>query len=201
MRITSEEQLRSLYDQPNERAVQKELSSLEKHTSKFIQFSPFFVLSSFSESGAVDASPRGGNPGFVQIINPQLIAIPDAKGNNRLDSLTNILETGNVGLLFCIPGVDETLRLNGRAEISTDDEHLSLFKDEKNPPKSIILIHIEKVFMHCAKAFMRSKLWDESAQIARESFPSMGEILKDQLNTESPAESNEDMVKRYQKDI
>jgi len=76
-----------------------------------------------------------------------------------------------------------------------------LFKDEKNPPKSIILIHIEKVFMHCAKAFMRSKLWDESAQIARGSFPSMGEILKDQLNTESPAESNEDMVKRYQKDI
>ncbi|MFT4778691.1 MAG: PPOX class probable FMN-dependent enzyme [Flavobacteriales bacterium] len=201
MAISTEKELRLLYNLPSERAVQKELCSLEKHSALFIQTTPFLVLSSYSKDGAVDASPRGGEPGFVQIINNSLIAIPDAKGNNRLDSLTNIMETANVGLLFLIPGVDETLRLNGRAEISNDDEHLSLFKDEKNPPKSVILIHIEKVFMHCAKAFMRSKLWDANAQIERGSFPSMGEILKDQLKIETPAESHEDMVKRYQKDI
>lgn len=201
MAISTEKELRLRYDLPSERAVQKELSSLEKHSAQFIQTAPFLVLSSYSKEGAVDASPRGGEPGFVHIINNDLLAIPDAKGNNRLDSLTNIVETANVGLLFLIPGVDETLRLNGRAEISVNNEHISLFKDEKHLPKSVILIHIEKVFMHCAKAFMRSKLWDANAQIERASFPSMGEILKNQLNIDTPAETREDMIKRYQKDI
>jgi PPOX class probable FMN-dependent enzyme len=201
MSISSEKDLRLHYDLPSERAVQKELTSLEKHSAQFIQIAPFLILSSFSKKGDVDASPRGGEPGFVQIINNNLLAIPDAKGNNRLDSLTNIVETSSVGLLFLIPGVDETLRLNGRAEISVSDEHISIFKDEKHLPKSVILIHIEKVFMHCAKAFMRSKLWDMNAQIERDSFPSMGEILKDQLNIETPAETREDMIQRYQSDL
>ncbi len=201
MKITSEKSLRELYDLPSERAVKKVLSSLEKHAINFIQHSPFLVLSSFSKAGDVDASPRGGKPGFVAIIDKLTIAIPDAKGNNRLDSLTNILETGKVGMLFLIPGIDETLRLNGRAVISTDPEFISLFQHESKKPTSVLVVTVETVFMHCAKAFMRSELWNSETHIARESFPTMGEILKDQLDGSGTPESHADMVKRYQQDL
>jgi len=201
MKITTTNQLRALYDQPNARAKGKQLGSLDKHAVNFIEQSPFLVISTVHANMEMDVSPRGGKPGFVKILDSQTLIIPDAKGNNRIDSLTNIIETGRVGTLFLIPGIDETMRANGSASISTDPEYLNMFPDEQNPPKTCIVISIEEVFLHCAKAFMRSKLWSPTSQIDRSSLPTMGQMLKDQLGTNVEAESQDEMVKRYQSDL
>lgn len=201
MRITTESQLRELYGYPSGRAKDKVFSKLDKHSINFIKNSPFLVFSTSSKQGKHDASPRGGLPGFVKVISNSELIIPDAKGNNRVDSLSNIIETGKIGLLFLIPGLDETLRINGSAYLSTDSLRLNLFNSEKNPPKSVIVITVEEVFLHCAKAFMRSKLWDESSKINRNEFPTMGQMLKDQLGSEDAPETREAMEKRYQNDL
>ena len=201
MNIDNLSQLRELYGFPSGRAKYKVLQLLDKHSKKFIEKSPFLVMSTTSNNYKQDASPRGGVAGFVKIIDDKTIVIPDSKGNNRLDSITNIVKTGTVGLLFLIPGVDETLRINGKAHLSTDVEYLKLFLSEKNPPKACIIVTIEELFLHCAKALMRSKLWDENLKINRNELPSMGQMLKDQIKDDNPIETQEDMIKRYQKDL
>ncbi|OJJ16297.1 phosphohydrolase [marine bacterium AO1-C] len=201
MKITEINQLRTLYNQPSERALKKQLPSLDKHCIHYISKSPFLVLSTVDKQGKVDASPRGGAPGFVHVIDQQQIIISDAKGNNRLDSLVNIVETGQVGLLFLIPGVDETLRVNGSAYITTEAEVLARFSNEKNPPQTCIVVSVEEAYLHCAKALMRSKLWSEDAQIMRTELPTMGQMLKDQVGGDKAPESQEEMVKRYKKDL
>ncbi|GAA3604826.1 pyridoxamine 5'-phosphate oxidase family protein [Flavivirga amylovorans] len=201
MQIKTESQLRELYGFPKGRAKEKVLSSLEKHAIRFIETSPFLVMSTCDNEGKLDASPRGGTSGFVKVTSNTEIVIPDAKGNNIVDSIGNIIETGMVGLLFVIPGLDETLRINGQAIVSTDAKHLELFTSEKNLPKACIVITIQEVFLHCAKAFMRSKLWEEGSKIDRNSFPTMGKMLKDQLGSDEAPESREDMVERYKKDL
>ncbi len=201
MKIETQSQLRELYNNPSGRASKKELPALEKHAINFIETSPFLVVSTFSKDGKADTSPRGGQPGFVKVLNNNEIVIPDAKGNNRLDSLVNIIETGRVGTLFLIPGVDETMRINGKAYLSTDTQYLDLFEKEKHPPKACIIIEVEEVFIHCAKAFMRSKLWSKEAQINRSDFPTIGQILKDQLGSKDTPESQEEMLKRYREQI
>lgn len=194
-------QLRELYGQPSERAKNKVLTTIDKHVRVFIEKSPFIVLSTVNSNGQMDASPRGGNSGFVKIMKDGNIVIPDAKGNNRIDSLTNIADTGQIATLFFIPGVDELLRINGSAFITNDTNTLELFTDEKNKVKTAIIIEPEEIFLHCAKALMRSKLWSIDNQLKRSDFPTMGEMLKDQLNSNAPAESQIDMVNRYQKDL
>ncbi|WP_303315229.1 MSMEG_1061 family FMN-dependent PPOX-type flavoprotein [Flavivirga abyssicola] len=201
MQIKTELQLRELYGFPKGRSKEKILSSLEKHAIHFIETSPFLVMSTCNSEGKLDASPRGGTSGFVKVTNSTEIVIPDAKGNNIVDSIGNIVETGMVGLLFLIPGVDETLRINGQAIISIDTKYLELFTSERMQPKACIVITIEEVFLHCAKAFMRSKLWDETSKIDRNSFPTMGQMLKDQLGSDGAPESREDMIERYKKDL
>lgn len=201
MKITDIDQLREFYGFPSGRAKEKALIKLEKHSINFIQTSPFLVMSTSNKEGNLDASPRGGNSGFVYVLNESTIIIPDAKGNNRLDSLTNIILTGQVGILFLIPGVDETLRVNGKAFISNDESYLSLFALENNPPKTCIVITVKEVFLHCAKAFMRSKLWSVETKIDRNEIPTIGEMLKDQLKSTEPLESQEDMIERYKKDL
>ncbi len=201
MEIKTESQLRELYGFSSGRAKDKSLSNLDKHAIHFIATSSFLVMSTSNNEGKLDASPRGGAPGFVKVINKTEIVIPDAKGNNRLDSISNIVETGTIGLLFMIPGIDETLRINGQASICTDTKYLELFTSESTTPKACIVITIEELFLHCAKAFMRSRLWDEKAKIDRQSFPSMGQMLKDQLGASEAPESREDMIKRYEKDL
>ncbi|WP_034045053.1 pyridoxamine 5'-phosphate oxidase family protein [Wocania ichthyoenteri] len=201
MKITAETQLRTLYGYPSGRAKDKVFSRLDKHAINFIEKSPFLILSSSNKEGKHDASPRGGASGFVKVISDSEIIIPDAKGNNRMDSLSNIIETGNMGLIFLIPGVDETLRINGSAYLSTNKNHINLFTSEQNLPKSCIVITVEEVFLHCAKAFMRSKLWDESSKINRDEFPTMGQILKDQLGSKEAPETRKAMEERYQKDL
>lgn len=201
MKIENVNQLRELYENPKGRTLKKELTALDKHCKHFLSLSPFMVISSFSSQGEMDASPRGGLPGFAKVLNDQQLIIPDAKGNNRLDSLRNIIETGQVGALFLIPGIDETLRLNGTAEIRTDQHYLDLFSEEKNAPKTCILINVTTVFLHCAKALMRSELWKDTFKVNPKDFPTMGQILKDQLQSDTPPESREEMIKRYQNDL
>lgn len=201
MKIETLEQLRELYGYPSGRAKDKEFNCLDKHAKRFIEKSPFVVISTSNNQGQLDASPRGGSSGFIKVINQNEIVIPDAKGNNRVDSISNIVETGIIGMIFLIPGVDETLRVNGNAYLSTDSNYLELFGSEKNPPKACIVITVKEMFLHCAKALMRSKLWHEDSKINRVELPTMGEMLKDQLHTIEPAESQQDMVKRYLKDL
>lgn len=194
-------ELRELYGPMRGRSKIKVLPQLEFHSRNYIAHSPFVVISTFDKEGNVDTSPRGGSPGFVKILDEKTILLPDSKGNNRVDSLTNISQTGRIGTLFMIPGVDETLRINGAAEISTEQKHLDLFNEERNLPKSVLVIHIEELFMHCAKAFMRSKLWSQESQVDRKDFPTMDKMLNEQLGLNNPPESQEDMVKRYEKDL
>ena len=201
MYVESEEKLREIYGYPTGRAKDKQLPCLERHSSNFIRHSPFVAISTYAKSGLVDCSPRGGNPGFVKILNETCIILPDGKGNNRLDSLVNIIETGELGCLFLIPGIDETLRINGSARISASADHLDLFSGEKNPPKPCVEITIKEVFLHCAKALMRSELWSTKSKLDRSDFPTMGVMINDQLSIDGVPEAQEDMVARYQQDL
>jgi len=201
MKIASDAQLREIYKEPKGRAKIKVLTALEKHSKNFIKESPFVVLATVSKTGTMDASPRGGGSGFVKIVSDTEILIPDYKGNNRVDSISNILETASIGLLFMIPGIDETLRLNGTATLTTSPDVLASFTDEARPPISCIVVQLEEVFLHCAKAFMRSKLWAAESQKDPNNFPSIGRMLNDQLKSTETPETREAMQARYTKDL
>lgn len=201
MKIESVAQLREIYSEPNGRAVIKTLPRLEKHCINFINTSPFMVISTFNDQGQTDTSPRGGAPGFVRVLDEQRIAIPDSKGNHRQDSHINIINTGRIATLFFIPGVNETLRVNGSACLRNDVDVLAGFTGERNPPKVYIELTVEEAFLHCAKALMRSGLWSEEAKIARKSFPTMSRMMNDQLGLNEPEESLEAMEARYQPDL
>lgn len=189
--------LRSLYAAPRERSQRKQLPSLDAHCKRFIALSPFVVVASSGASGMLDASPRGGAPGFVQVIGDSILLIPDSPGNNRLDTMGNIVETGQIGLLFIVPGVDETLRVNGSATLSTREDWLQLTGTEVRRPKLVIAVDVKEAYLHCAKAFMRSELWNPERHVDRASLPSMGEMLKQQIGLDGPAETQEEMLVRY----
>ena len=201
MHIDSIERLRALYPEPMERAVRKQLAALDMHCRRFIELSPFVVVASGDAAGAMDASPRGGAPGFVRVLDAGTLLIPDAPGNNRLDSLENIVATGKVGLFFMIPGIDETLRVNGAARLSTYAHHIEAFVGEKRQPKVVIEIAVEEAYLHCAKALMRSSLWQPSAQVSRSVLPTMGQMINSQTGIEVPAETHEAMLARYAADL
>jgi PPOX class probable FMN-dependent enzyme len=167
--------------------------------------SPFVVLASSDADGHMDASPRGGEPGFVKVTDAHTILVPDAPGNNRLDTLENIIATGRLGLLFMVPGMDETLRVNGRAVLSKDPADLALCVDARRSPVLVIRLTVESVYLHCGKAFMRSKLWDASRQVDRAQLPSMAEMLHDQIRTfkgeEIEVETQIQMLERYRQTL
>jgi len=201
MNITDIDTLRTVYGQPGERAQKKELTTLGQHMAEFIALSPFLIVSSSSSDGTLDASPRGGQPGWVTVLSKDQLLVPDFKGNNRLDTLTNIIETGQVGLLFMIPGVNETLRINGTAVVTQEAEYLEQCAYQNHPPQTCILVTVRQAYLHCAKAFMRSQLWESSAQVDRAVLPTMGVMLKDQIGSSSPPETQETMEARYRKDL
>ena len=201
MRVTTVEQLRSLYAEPGERARRKQLSALDKHCKAFIALSPFVVLATADASGRVDATPRGGTPGFVVVQDDHTLLLGDAPGNNRLDALQNLLANPRAGLLFMVPGVDETLRVNGRVELSTDPADVAACSDERRAPKVVLRLTVEEAFLHCAKAFMRSRLWHEEARIERERLPTMNQMVHEQIGLTTPPESQADMLLRYQPDL
>ena len=198
MDITSLEALRGLYELPQDRAVRKQLPALDPHCRRFVELSPFVVMSSVGASGRLDASPRGGSPGFIKAPDAKTLLIPDAPGNNRLDSLENMVVTGRVGLLFLVPGVDETLRVNGTAVLSLDPLLIEACRDARRAPKLVIRVTVEEAYLHCATALMRARLWELSAQVSRAVLPSLGEMVKDQLQLSAPGETQDEMLQYYQ---
>lgn len=189
--------LRSTYPEPKQRALAKQLAQLDRHCRRFIELAPFLVLATVGRDGRVDASPRGGAPGFVEVIDAHTLYLPDAFGNNRLDSFSNIVQTGQVGLIFFVPGVDETLRVNGRARLRDESEILARFPRERHPPRVVVEVTVEEAYLHCAKALMRSRLWAPESRVERGALPTMGQMLKDQTASSEPVESQEQMLARY----
>jgi PPOX class probable FMN-dependent enzyme len=192
--------LRALYPTPGERALRKQLSALDRHCMAFIALSPFVVLSTADAQGRQDASPRGGAPGFVKVEGAQQLLIPDAPGNHRLDSLSNIVETGRIGLLFLLPGVDETLRVNGHARLCDEPDKLVPFAADKRV-RLVIEVGVEEAYLHCAKSLMRSKLWSDTARVQRSVLPSIGQMINDQTGVDAPAEDPAQMLARYAADL
>ena len=199
--IDSVEALRALYTEPKGRSLSKELRRLDEHCARFVLLAPLVVVATTGADGTMDCSPRGGEPGFVKAADAHTLLIPDSPGNNRLDSMTNVLATGRIGLLFLVPGVDETLRVNGRARLTDEPEALSHFAGAARAPKLVIEVAVEEAYLHCAKALMRSKLWAPESRNERSVLPTMGQMLNDQTGTAGPAETQEEMVARYLPDL
>lgn len=201
MNVTTLEQLRELYAAPQERAVKKQIPALDVHCRRFIALSPFVVLATTDAACNTDASPRGGAPGFVKVDPAGAVLIPDSPGNNRLDSLANIVATGRAGLLFLIPGFDETLRVNGSAVLSRAAGDIARCADERRTPKLVIKVAVEAAYLHCAKAFLRSRLWDPAARQDRNALPSAGRMISDQTGIVVADETREAMERRYAPDL
>lgn len=188
--ITNEAELRALFPPVSELARQKCQDRLDRHARDFIARSPFLCLGTQSADGRADVSPRGDPKGFVRVLDDQTLAIPDRPGNNRLDSLSNILGNPEVGLLFMIPGFDDTLRVNGRARLSTDPALLESLAVAEKQPRLVILVEVREVFLHCAKAFRRSQLWDPAARQDRREMPSLSQMILEQT-TGAPQDPGE----------
>ena len=196
--ITSEEQLRQLYAMPAERALLKQQVDLDRHCLRFIALSPFCVIATGGNAGSLmDASPRGGAPGFVKAPDPRTLMIPDAGGNNRLDSLSNLLRDPRIGLLFMVPGINETLRVNGTAKLRDEWHYTALFAGPHFHPKLVIEVQVQEAYLHCAKALMRSRLWQAEAQVARNVLPTMNQMIHAQIGMAAPTETQEQMEHRY----
>ena len=191
-------QLRSLYAAPGERALRKQLVHIDPHARRFIALSPFCVLATGGvHGGLLDASPRGGTPGFVKVADDHTLLLPDSGGNNRLDTLENLLADPRLSLLFLIPNVEETLRVNGRARLRDEPAFTERFDQERQRPKLVIEIAVQEVYLHCAKAFMRSQLWQPDTWPERTALPSMNQMIHDQLGAATPSETQEQMLARY----
>jgi len=190
-------ELRELYGEPSERAVKKQLQRLEKHSRAFIALSPFLVIATADPSGRCDASPKGDAPGFVRVIDDETLLIPDRLGNNRVDTIGNLLAAPGVGLIFFVPGLRETLRVNGRARITTDPALLEPCAVNGKAPRSGILVDADEVYFHCGKALIRSDLWNPEKQLKRSEFPSLGRILADQIGGISVEESERVTAESY----
>jgi PPOX class probable FMN-dependent enzyme len=178
--LTSEG-LRGLYGEPSHRARAKELTSLDAHARAFIALSPFLVIATANAQGQCDAAPRGDAPGFVAVLDSRRLLIPDRRGNNRIDSLGNITANPEVGLLFLVPGIQETLRVNGAAQITLDPMLLEPLAVDGKAPRSGLLVTVREIFFHCGKALIRSDLWNPARHVPRGEFPSFGRILADQI--------------------
>ena len=194
--ISSTEALRALYGQPGERAVAKEQARLDEHTRAFIAHSPFLVLGTAGADGRCDVSPKGDAPGFVHVLDDHRLAIPDRLGNNRLDGLRNVVENPHVGLIFFIPGREDTLRVNGRATISRDEALLERLAVNGKRPQTALVVEVEQTFMHCARAFKRAGLWQPERWPDASSVPSMQRMIWDLL----PVKPAGQTVEQYERD-
>jgi uncharacterized protein len=178
--IGNENALRGLYGTPMELALLKQLDRLDPHCRNFLAHAPFCVIASTRAGKGTDVSPRGDAPGFARVLDDTTIAIPDRPGNNRLDTMSNIVADAEVGLLFFIPGIDETLRINGTARLSQDPELLAAAAINGREPRLVILVTVKEAFLHCGKALKRSKLWHDDYRIEKKSFPSLGRMIVEQ---------------------
>ncbi len=199
--IETDEQLRTLYGPAKERAVKKQMARLDHHCRDFLALARFAVFSTCDSDNNMDASPRGGDAGFIKVIDDNTVIVPDWSGNNRLDTFANVLDTARIGALFLVPGVDETLRINGTASLRNDEAFTSLCEVDGRFPKLVVHIVVREAYLHCAKAIMRAKLWAPDAKVDREVLPTMNEILRDQIGQSEPAEPQEAMVARHETEL
>jgi PPOX class probable FMN-dependent enzyme len=195
--IQDEQSLRSLFPATHALAIQKLQNSLGEHAQAFIRRSPFVCIGTQSLDGKADVSPRGDPPGFVKILDDRTLAIPDRPGNNRLDSLSNIIANPTIGILFVIPGFNDTLRVNGQATLVTDPEILAGMRVNDRLPTLAIVVQVAEVFMHCAKAFRRSHLWDPNHFQTRSEMPSLIKIILD----ETTGAPGEDAMRKIDDDL
>lgn len=181
--------LRDLYGAPSALAVMKQLDRIDAHAARFIARSPFLVMATADAQGNCDASPRGDAPGFVHVADDRTLLLPDRPGNNRVDSLSNLAANPRLGLLFFVPGVLETLRVNGRAEFTTDAALLARLEAQGRLPRSALKLTVDEVFFHCGKALKRSALWDATRHAAPGEIPTLGRMLAEQTGKISAAEA------------
>ena len=176
-RITTQEQLDALYGTPVDGALAKEIDYISDHYRAFIDKAPFVVVATVGPEG-LDCSPRGDPPGFVRVRDAKTVLIPDRRGNDRIDSLRNLVRDPRISLLFMIPGIGNTLRINGRAEISADPDLCASFAERGKAPRTALVVSVDRIYFQCPKALVRSRLWSADAQSARSDLPSTGEILE-----------------------
>ena len=181
MTINNNTELRTVYREPAARAAQKVIDHLDVHCRNFIAMSPLCILSSADAEGNADASPRGDPPGFVKVLDDKTLLLPDRPGNNQVDSLQNIVQNPGVGLLFFVPGMNETLRVKGKAEIVTNTALLETMIMQRKAPLSGLKVTVEEAFLHCGRALIRSRLWDPEVQIDRSTYPTYGQVLASQI--------------------
>jgi PPOX class probable FMN-dependent enzyme len=179
--------LATIYPAPSPRVIAKARPEIDAHARKFIAMSPFCVLATSGPDGGVDASPRGGNPGFVHVISPTQLVMPDRSGNNRIDSFKNILEgSGQLQLIFFVPGIDETLRVGGTGKLSAQPDLLASMEEFGKLPRAVLNISVREAYFHCGKALMRSRLWSPDSKVERAVLPSIGQIIYDQTTLGEP---------------
>lgn len=199
--LSSQKNLRDHHLTPSDGAVGKQLNHIDPHCASLIERSPLVCIGTARDGEMPDVSPRGGESGFVKIVDPRTLFLPDWPGNNRLDTMTNVVATGGVGLLFFVPGFNDMLRVNGRAEISVDPGILGQFEMWARNPKSVMVIHVEEAYLHCTKALVRSDLWNPEKHLERSVLPSTGAMYRDQMALEDvPAKMIDDALEQNEKD-
>ena len=187
-----------IYGQPKPTTKAKSLDHVDKYGRQFLALSPFCVISAADADGAMDVSPRGGEPGFVHVEDERTVMLPDRPGNNRLDTLRNLVGgNGRIGMMFLIPGFDDVYRINGRARLSDDPALLDRFVEFGRKPRCIVTVAVEEAFLHCPKAIMRGRLWEAQAQVERTVMPSLSEMVMDQLNLGKPTVDEAAVIERY----
>ena len=203
MAIDSVTKLRAVYRRPpRARSGLKVLDRLDVHCRNFIALSPLCVISSSRADGRADASPRGDLPGsLAHVLDDRTLLLPDRPGNRQLDTLTNLVERPHVGLVFFVPGLNETLRVNGRAEIDTDPELLAPLAIRGRLPISVIKVTVEEAYLHCAKALIRARIWEPEARVERSRFPTYGQMLADQIAGADAAEIDADSAQSARTDL
>jgi PPOX class probable FMN-dependent enzyme len=179
--------LPTIYPKPSPRVIAKARPEIDAHAKKFIAMSPFCVLATSGSDGSVDASPRGGNRGFIHVAGPNQLLMPDRSGNNRIDSFRNIVEgSGLVQLIFFVPGIDETLRVGGKGKLSAEPDLLASMVEFGKPPRAVLTIHVHEAYFHCGKALVRSKLWAPETRVERTVLPSISQMIHDQTQLGEP---------------
>lgn len=201
-KIETVDRLREIYRQPKELAARKVMTEFEEHSRRFIELSPFLVISTTGSDGIGDVSPRGDAPGFVKVMDDnRTVAIPDRRGNNRIDTLTNIVTNPSVGTIFFIPGVAEVMRVNGDASIHDDPNLCAEFEVKGKQPATVILVEAREIFLHCAKAIMRSSLWKQEVQVERTVMPTIAQMISDQIGRDRPLQTQREVEEAYQKEL
>lgn len=195
-RVTSAEQLESLIGSPSELVIRKQLSKLDRHMQAFIAEAPFALLGTYGRDGQCDVSPRGDRPSVARLIDPKTLVLAERPGNRRADSLQNIIETGRVGLLFVIPGLGETLRVNGTACVIQDEEVLATLDVQGKQPAVAIAVEVQECYLQCAKALIRSRLWEPPQPLKTPNLSCFAEILIDQTNVDETIESLDEKIQQ-----